>query len=127
MKKLALIALLFFCPCAWSACSVASIYITGAGQYSLSSAAPTVTITGPGTGATAGVSMTPYFPFGMTQPPTYLYVSGAMIVTGGSYTGPVSVTFTGGTYTTPATGFAIMSGSCGSGGGGGRNKFAWLM
>jgi hypothetical protein len=123
MKKLILISLLLCASQAWGACTVASIYVTYGGSYSLSTSTPTVVITGPGSGATASVNMA-----AIGSPATGLYVTSAPVSAGGSYTGPVSIMFTGGTYTSPATGYAIMSGSCGSGGGGGgRKKFAWLL
>jgi hypothetical protein len=123
MKKILLVAFLLLASRAWAACTVASIYVTNGGQYSLSTATPSVTISGPGTGATALVEMA-----AIGSPATGLYVSSAPITAGGSYTGSVTVTFSGGTYTYPATGYAIMTG-CGGGGGGGstRRVFAWLQ
>lgn len=118
MRKIILLVLLSFASAqAWATgCSVSSVYVSDAGLYSTNSP-PSVIITGPGTGgATAYANMTASGP--------YWLVSSVIVTAAGSYTGPVTVTFIGGSPVHNAAGHAVMSGSCGSGG---RNRFAWLL
>ena len=118
MRKLILLAVLFWASSAWAVCTVTNIYVTDPGDYS-SSARPTVIISGPGSGgATATANMTP---LGGGE----YGVSSIVVTLPGSYTGPVTISFSGSNTITDAQAYAIMGGSCASGGA--RKRFAWLL
>ena len=92
---------------------VASVVIDFEGDYTSQTPLPTVTFTGPGAGGAIGHAV-------MYESGGEWYVSGVNISAGGSYTGAVTVTFSGGNLASPgddATGHVILSGS-GSGGSG---------
>ena len=118
MRKFILAVLLLCSSPAWATCTVTSIYVLDAGVYD-SIATPNVFISGPGAGgSTAKAYMVPYGG-------GHYYVSSVVVTAPGSYTGPVTVTFTGGQAGDTATGYAVMGGSCASGGA--RKRFAWLL
>ena len=128
MRKLfGILAILLASSVAHAACTVSGVYVMSGGTYS-SVSGFTITISGPGSG---GATANPNFVY-VGGGGSYLYLSSVTVGNGGSFTGPATVTFSGGTPGAPsfstATGYAVMSGSCGSGGGGGNRKVSsWLM
>jgi hypothetical protein len=120
MRKSILIALFLFCAQAWATCTVSNIYVTSAAPYYNWTSPPTVVITGPGAGGATAYANSSYFA-------PYWILNSVTVTAGGAYTGPVSVYFSGGSpVSSQANAYAVMTGSCGAGGGATR-KSAWLM
>ena len=118
MRKYVLAALLLATPNLWAVCTVTGIYVTDGGDYATITS-PTIVITGPGAGgATATAFMAP---LGGGE----YGVSSIVVTLPGSYTGPVTISFSGSNTIKPAVGYATMGGSCASGGA--RKRFAWLL
>lgn len=119
MRKYVLAALLLATPNLWAVCTVTGIYVTDGGDYATITS-PTVVITGPGAGGATATAFMAHLGGGE------YHVSSVVVTWPGTYTGPVTVTFTGGVLAgQPATGYATMDGSCASGGA--RKRFAWLL
>jgi hypothetical protein len=121
MRKLALAILIFAAIQAHATCTVQNIVVYAGGQYQDASGFA-ITITGPGVG---GAVASPNFVY--IGAPGYLYLSSIDVTNGGSYTGPATVTLTGGDYTQPAQAYVVMGGTCGAGGSGHRKVYAWLI
>ena len=118
MRKLLLAAVLLWAASAWATCTVTSIYVTDAGDYS-SATKPTVIITGPGSG---GATATAYM---VSIGGGEYGVSSIVVTLPGSYTGPVTISFSGSNTITDAQAYAVMGGSCAAGGA--KKRFAWLI
>ena len=120
MRKLIVAALFLLAAPCWAVCTVTGIYVTDPGVYS-SSTPPAVIITGPGSGGgTAYANMT-------SNIEGQYNVSSVVMTAVGSYTGPVTVSFSGSNSIAEASAYVVMGGSCAAPGGGGRKKFAWIL
>ena len=122
MRKIILTILLLASSNAWATCSVINVIIpkNQGGAYATSTP-PSIAFYGPGVGGASATA-------NMAYKNSIWYVSSVIVTTAGSYTGTVTVTFSGGNPITgdDATGYAVLSGACGVISGSGL-VFSWLL
>ena len=124
MRRIVLVFLfLLSVSSAWATCTVSNIVVLSGASYT-SVSGLTVTISGPGAGgATASVNYSGSYP----GYPLYT-VTSVTVTNSGSYTGQASAFISGGTFAYGTNNLSVvMGGSCATGGGGSRKKFAWLF
>jgi hypothetical protein len=109
--------LLLMASTAWATCTVTSVYVESGGSYS-DSEAPSITFTGPGVGGADAIVY-------MVRGGIKYHISSILVTNSGSYTGPVTITFSGGFQELAPITYVVMGGSCATGGG--KRVYSWLF